>query len=238
MRTLDFRYLRDRGILADRLQFLIAKRVAQAESSASISGRDWRHQVPPHLKMIKGSGRHDTLVGSLLPLFHVAGVTLDGWDSNHYFPVSLGSEYWQSITLNIHPNSRWTQFRSYKLNAPRHASLRINIAIGWHEPHHTEPLLCKEGCARAAQQALEQMDRFGVLDKPISFSPYLENGGHRFCFPTQKPQDIEEATYPHPSIEFHSPCNCGMGDLTGIWESIEASIRSWMRDRSRRLGSW
>ncbi|KAH8082769.1 hypothetical protein HD553DRAFT_314180 [Filobasidium floriforme] len=231
MRILDLRHLKGWATLVDRLPFLIAKRVAQLESSASILGRNWRHEGYPHLKTIKASGRYNTLVGSLLPLFHVEGISFDGWDYRHFFPANLGIEYCQSVTLNIHPNSRWTQFRNRGLNVPRHASLKINIAIGWHEPHHTEPLLSKEGCARTAQQALEQLDRFGVLDKPIVFSPYLGNGGHRFCFPTQKPQAVKEADYHHSPIEFQSPCNCGMGDLTGIWEAIEARIRTWMQGR-------
>ena len=67
----------------------------------------------------------------------------------------------------------------------------------------------------AACSVLQQLDIFGVLENNIRFSPYLENGGHRFCFPKQKPQAVKVAGYDHSAIEFHSPCDCGMGDLTG-----------------------
>jgi hypothetical protein len=144
----------------------------------------------------------------------VAEVASYGWHFIHHLPSSpFGHDYRSCITLNIHPESQWIDSREPSF--PLDIDLDITIVIGWHEAHHTEPLFSKERCAQAACGVLRQLDDFGVLNNDIQFSPYLENGGHRFCFPTQKPQDIIEADYPHSPIEFQSPCNCGMGDLTG-----------------------
>jgi hypothetical protein len=146
--------------------------------------------------------------------FHVAEVASYGWHSIHDLPSSpFGHDYRSLITLNIHPKYQWVDSREPRI--PLDIDLDITIVIGWHEAHHTEPLFSKERCAQAACGVLRQLDDFGVLNNDIQFSPYLENGGHRFCFPTQKPQDIIEADHPHSPIAFQSPCNCGMGDLTG-----------------------
>lgn len=121
--------------------------------------------------------------------FHVAEVASYGWHSIHGLPSSpFGHDYRSLITLNIHPEYQWIDSR--ELRIPLDIDLDITIVIGWHEAHHTEPLFSKERCAQAACGVLRQLDDFGVLNNDIQFSPYLENGGHRFCFPTQKPQDI------------------------------------------------
>lgn len=147
-------------------------------------------------------------------------IALYGWRSNDNLPSTLGFNDNLRITLHIHPFMQpgWADIDT--VARQNDASLIITLAIGWYEASDsTMPGVVddqsKDRWALAAVHSLMRLDTLGELDNKIKFTPHLEDGEHRFCFPTQKPQDIIDADYPHSPIGFHSPCNCGMGDLTG-----------------------
>jgi hypothetical protein len=144
---------------------------------------------------------------------------LYGWRSDDYLFRTLGHDDILRFTLLIHPNPRsgWADVDE----GPRAngASLIITLVIGWYESCDGQMSVVdtvrRDVWSRAVVYALARLDMLGELDNKIKFTPYLEDGQHRFCFPAQNPRTVEWPNCPYPAIEFESPCNCGMGDRTG-----------------------
>jgi hypothetical protein len=142
----------------------------------------------------------------------------------------------------------------------------ITISVGEIGREHEESWLPVMGPDELAEKCDHRISTaLSTLYSPVDliFTPYLDNGDHRFCFPKEKPQGIMMGKMGRDfegfgSIEFRSGCDCGQGDATrckcdnvlmnfirmltlpifrsiaSVWEAIEASIYRWLREQEDR----
>lgn len=140
----------------------------------------------------------------------------------------------------------------------------LTISLGWRghqdSPEHPmDPDDIADICADRIDMALNQLTDLSRKDVPLIFTPYVQAGEHRFCFPKEKPQGVHALNErfahlgklaPFASIEFRSECDCGKGDenrcksnpgqkdststliellQSAVWKAVEAAVREWWK---------
>jgi hypothetical protein len=183
--------------------------------------------------------------------------------SSNYPPDAqvITSSIWYCISLPL------TMLGSAKKIFRKKSSKKsITISVGWPGEGNEILWMPTMGPHELAEICDNRLNiALSTLCNPVDliFTPYLDTGDHRYCFPKEKPQRIVMGRMGQDfvgfeSIEFRSECDCGQGDKTrckcksaqmntikmltlpisrsiaSVWEAIEASIYRWLREQENR----
>ncbi|KAH8082770.1 hypothetical protein HD553DRAFT_351095 [Filobasidium floriforme] len=207
--------------------------------------RDWETRCKPRLRSLAIKGQYYRLVTCLLRFFNIDLLTLHGWAPCVPFyklPSGCTGDHVTHLVLHLF-DPYDNGFCGEDVADDIFDWLEtITISLGEIGREHEESWLPVMGPDELAEKCDHRISTaLSTLYSPadLIFTPYLDTGDHRFCFPKEKPQDIMMGKMGRDfegfgSIEFRSGCDCGQGDATRLWEAIEASIYRWLREQENR----